>query len=317
MRAMSKAQLVGALAEMLTSVARDDTLEGTLIYRAPQAHEKDCDFLVSAVYRVETSVGEGCMRVIGVEQNGAECDLAAAFSGHGCQDGQMSHTNLGERAPDESFEDYIERMFRLLHDVIAKGFKHMSDTATELGADVETLARVIPALSTNLTNLTTNLVTAEQEKQAAIDAKTEDDSEKAKLEGELAAIQAQVALLDPIAQQAASLVAPAGTEAAGGGAPAGGEQPAATKPRYEFLGADASTIDPASYTVAPVRVPTSLQPLYEFANDTVGGAPLGAVDGRWVVYTGAVETIPVDAPGTGAATTGAGAAGTGAGGVAS
>lgn len=317
MKAMSRAELAGVLGEIFTAIARDDTLEGTFMYRAPQPDEPDCDFMVTAAYRVGNACDEGSMRLIGVHENDAGCGLVAALGGHGCQDGQMPHKNLGERAPDEPFEDYIERMFCLLHDVIAKGFKNMTDTATELEADVETLARVIPALSTNLGNAMANLVTAEQEKQAAIDAKTEDDSEKAKLEGELTAIQAQVALLDPIAQQAASLVAPAGTEAASGGAPAGGEQPVETKPRYEFLGADASTIDPASYTVAPVRVPTSLQPLYEFANDTVGDAPLGAVDGRWVVYTGQVETIPVDAPGTGAATTGAGAAGTGAGGVAS
>lgn len=64
-------------------------------------------------------------------------------------------------------------------------------------------------------------------------------------------------------------------------------------PLYTHTGEDA--IDPA-YTLASVETaPTDGSPaeaLYTFNGDTAGGAPAGAVEGVWTVYTAASQAVP-------------------------
>lgn len=62
---MTKQELTVVLADMLSSVVQDDTLEGTITYACPNREEPDCDFMVSGSYRVGNREGQGGVHIIG------------------------------------------------------------------------------------------------------------------------------------------------------------------------------------------------------------------------------------------------------------
>jgi hypothetical protein len=64
--------------------------------------------------------------------------------------------------------------------------------------------------------------------------------------------------------------------------------PGSGKPLYIYSGT--GPIDTSFWTQVSVTA-TSGDPLYTFANDTVGGAPTGASP-EWTVYTGMPQTVP-------------------------
>lgn len=62
---MGKDELTRVLADMLTSVQRDDSFEGSIEYLTPTPEDPPCDFMVRASYRIGNSMGQGGVRMIG------------------------------------------------------------------------------------------------------------------------------------------------------------------------------------------------------------------------------------------------------------
>ena len=73
------------------------------------------------------------------------------------------------------------------------------------------------------------------------------------------------------------------------------EVPASTGPNGESIAAVPAVPAEPEVQAVPGEPEVPAVPVWYFDADTVGGAPTGAVEGTWTVYTGAVEAVPAAA----------------------
>lgn len=128
------------------------------------------------------------------------------------------YCNPGKRQPGEfDFESYVERQFCLIHERLNS---EMTDIAG-LQADADALAVAIPELATALSTQAASLAQKETDLNAALAQEGLDNEQIAKLQGELAQVEAIKVELDPVATQASGLVSPPAGDGSGAGAEAG------------------------------------------------------------------------------------------------